>query len=208
VQKAAFDEARKLCNDIQFHGTDLFFGRTVLILASIKLAEGNRAGARELIDGYLPMLQEIDKQLSEEKISLKYSPMAECRFLLGTLTDTDGRKAFDAGDKENGVKLLTSALKHYYVVYTKYLASRWAPDAGRHMDALVEYCQSKGLKVKKPTVDLGPMLAAQLREANQMYEEQNYADAAKLYLDLLNSFPTQAGVPGALGKTGRIVTSS
>ncbi|MEI7435341.1 MAG: tetratricopeptide repeat protein, partial [bacterium] len=200
ARKADFDESSKLCSDIQFRGTDLFFGRTVLILTTIKLAEGNRVGARELIDGYLPMLQEIDNQLREEKISLKYSPMAECRFLLGELNDDDGRKAFDAGDKENGAKLLTTALKQYYLVYTKYLASRWAPEAGRRMDTLVDYCQSKGLRVKKPAVDLGPMFTVQLREAQQMYDEQDYAGAAKLYIDLLNSFPSQAGVPGALGK--------
>ncbi len=203
AQKAAFDEARKLCNDIQFGGTDLFFGRTVLVLSTIKLAEGNRAGARVLIDGYLPMLQEIDTQLREEKISLKYSPMAECRFLLGELNDDDGRKEFDAGNKEAGIKLLTAALKHYYVVYTKYLASRWSPEAGRRMDALVEYCQSKGLNVKRPAVDLAPMLDAQVKEAYQMYNDQNYASAAKLYLDLLNSYPSQAGMPGALGKLAR-----
>lgn len=198
-RKALFAEANKLCTDIQWKGTDLFFGKTVVIMAHMKLVEGDSTGAVKVITDYLPMLAQIDSFLKEEKISLKFSPMAQCRFLLATAAEDEGRRLLEnPATVDAGKKKLAEALQHYYTIFMKYYASSWAPDAGKKAEAIVAHLESKGFKVKKPNLDMSQLMEAQFVEAKSLFSENNFSAAAEKYQEVLSLFPEQPRSIGAL----------
>jgi TolA-binding protein len=198
-RKALFAEATKLCTEIQWKGTDLFFGKTVVILAHMKLVEGDPTGAVKVISDYLPMLAQIENFLKEEKISLKFSPMAECRFLLGTVAEDEGRKMVEnPAQLDAGKKKLAEALTHYYTIFMKYYASSWAPEAGKKAEGIVAFLESKKITVKKPNLDMTQLMEAQFVEAKSLFSENNFSAAAEKYLEVLSMFPEQPRSVGAL----------
>jgi len=193
-RKALFEEATKLCTDIQWKGTDLFFGKSVVIMAHMKLVDGDPTGAVKVIDGYMDMLQQIDVNLKQEKISLKFSPMAECRFLLATIAEDEGRAMIDDPAKlPEAKKRLSTALTHYYTIFGKYPMSSWAPESGKRAEALVAFLEAKlGTKIPRPNVDRKSMREAQIKDAKQLFSDNNFKDAAEKYLELLNLFPEES----------------
>jgi TolA-binding protein len=198
-RKALFEEATKLCTDIQWKGTDLFFGKTVVIMAHMRLVQGDSTGAVKVITDYLPMLAQIDQFLKDEKISLKFSPMAECRFLLATVAEEEGRKMLEnPAQVDAGKKKLAEALKHYYTIFMKYFASSWAPEAGKKAESIVALLESKGFKVGKPNLDMTQLMDAQFKEAKALFAENNFNAAAEKYLEVLGMFPEQPMSVGAL----------
>jgi TolA-binding protein len=203
-RQAYFKEAKKLADAVQWKGVDQFFGRTVVMLAHIQLVDGRTNEARKIIKDFLPMLKEIDDYLRQEKMSLKNSPMAECRYLLGTLAEAEGRRLIQDKAKEaEALAQFEEALSHLYTVFLKYTSSNWAPDAGKRADALVSFLETKGRKVKRPTMDMGPIIEAQLKEAGILFQEGNYREAAEKYIEILTSFPASPSTMPCLAALGR-----
>lgn len=194
-RKKLLAEGRQLCQDQMWKGQDSVFAKSVVVLAHIMVEENQRDEARKLIQDYLPMLKSIDDQMRQEKMSLKQSPMVECRFLLGVLLEEDGRKAYDGGDAVKGLALLRDALSQLYTVYTTYAESAWAPDAGKRADVLVAYLESKGRKVTLPKTDVKIVMDAQLKEARSLLRDQDYAGAKRAYLEVLRQYPQFADQP-------------
>ena len=203
-QATAFKEAATLCTEVQYGGVDVLFGKTVVILAHIAKVTGKTEQARKIINDYMPMLQKIDEYLKTEKLPLRDSPMAECRYLLGTFYEEDGRGLYGDKTKEaDAVTQLQSALSQYYTVFLKYPSSAWAPMAGQRIDGLIDFLEAKGRKVQVPKVDRGPMVAAQLKDAKMLFLDGNFKDAIGRYRDVLNIFPEDPASVLAVGELGQ-----
>ena len=201
-REACFKEAAALCNEVQFRGDpDILFGRTVVILAHIATARGKNADARRTITGYMTMLKQIDDAMRAQNLPMRDSPMAQCRYLLGTLGEEDGRALYaDKTKEKEAAGLLEGALSQLYTVVIKYPSSSWALDAGRRIEGIVSFLESKGRKVQTPKVDRSALVAAQFKEARVLFQESNYGEAARKYLEALNLLPDAKESVAALGE--------
>lgn len=205
VRKAVLAEATKLCQDVQWKGVDLWFAKTVVILAHVKMLEGDKAGARKVITDYLPMLTEVDKILKDAKENMKLSPMAECKFLLGTLYEDEGRALLSDKTKQaDCLKMLAQAMSQLYTVAKNYPGSSWAPEARRRADAVADTLEKDlGKKVTRPEFDSITMVAEQLKEAKLLFQQQDFKAAADNYVDILNITDRFRGAPVAVSELAR-----
>ncbi len=204
TKKAVLEESAKLCQEIQWKGTDLWFAKTVVILAHVKMFQGDKAGARKVITDYMPMLNDVDKILRESK-DTKLSPMAECKFLLGTLYEDEGRPL--VGDKTKAgecVQLLAKAMSQLYTVAKNYPGSSWAPEARRRADAIADTLEKDlGKTITRPEFDSNTMVVEQLKEARLLFQQQDFKSASDKYLDVLAISDRFKGAPTAVGELAR-----
>ncbi len=206
AQKKYFDEARKICLEIQWGGTDVAFGKTVVIMAHMALMGGDKAGARKTIADYMPMLKSIDESLKEERGAIKYSPMAQCKFMLGTLGEEDLRAMIEQAGQANSKEIKELAgqtLSYYYTVLINYPTSAWAGDAGKRGEALVDFLRSKGMKINPPKDSMATVADNQLKEAKLLFQQQDYKTAGQKFEDVLNLVPEFTGHVTALGELAR-----
>lgn len=189
-------KAKKLCEEVQWKGVDLWFGQTVITLANIELLRGNRDAAAKTIRDYMDILRQIDEQLKKEEIPLALSPMAGARHLLGDIYRELGEAKITAGDQAEGVKLLTDALREYVNVFARYAESDWALPAGERAEQLK--ARIEGLIGRPIEINYGPHLRnvvqAQFRLADNHFIQRRFADAVRQYLSILNRFPDFEGV--------------
>lgn len=191
---AARDEllrkAKKLCDDIQNGGVDLWFGQTIVTLAHIELVQGKAEAAIKLLRSYDDINRQIEDMLKREALPMGLSPVAGARFLLGEVLLGQAEAKIKAGAKDEGVALLTEALREYFGVFARYAESDWAVPAGEKAEQVKARLESLG---KTVTVDFGPhlrnVIQAQLRLADTQFAQRNYADATKQYLAVLNRYP-------------------
>lgn len=203
-RKKYFAECKELCAKVQWGGTDVAFGKTVVILAHLAMLEGDAAGARKIIADYLPMLKEIDALLKETPDGLRYSPMAECKFMLGALGEDELKALAAAPDaqasRDKVVELARQTLGNYYTVLINYASSSWASEAGRRGDALATFLSDKGFKVSKlPREKLAQVVDVLMKEARLAFQNQDFKSAIGKYRAILNTFPDIAGAVPALG---------
>ncbi len=198
-KKAILDEANKLCEKVQWKGTDLWFAKTVVIMAHIRMLNNNKADARKVIIDYLPMINDVDKILREAK-EMKLSPMAECKFLLGTLYEDEGRELIKEKAKLNeGIKMLAQAMGQLWSVAKNYPWSSWAPEARRRADAIADTLEKDyKKKVERPKFDNNMMVEEQLKEARLLFQNQDFQTAAGKYIDVLNIDHNFQGAPRAV----------
>ena len=112
------DEAVKICNAVQWGGLDVQFVDSVVVLANVELARGNRAKAKEILAKNMDIIKPIDDSLEEMGLSMKDSPMAGARSLLGRLFKEDADAAAnDPSKTEEAIKLYSQALTEYYNVF-------------------------------------------------------------------------------------------
>lgn len=199
-RKDAIKESAKLCDDVMWEQDELF-GRALVIRAHGEKLNGDTAAARKLIVEKLPMLKQIEDVMREQNLSLRDSPMAQCKFLLGTLHEDEGRKLIDDRGKEDAInEQFASALGQYFTVVMKYPTSTWAPDACQHIDSVVALLKDRGKTIDLPAgVNMGPILAARHKEARDLFHDGNYQEAAKRYLQALNLAPSYAEATLAIG---------
>ncbi len=197
---AYFARAKKLCELVQWKGLDLWFGQSVVILAHMEQLKGNPRGAMSTINTYLPMLKELDEALKKEGYPLKLSPMAQCRYILGSLYEEEARSLLAEHKREDAIKSFSQALTHLYNVFAKYPESSWAPEAGSRSQRMARELQELGFKVKLPEINLAPVIEAQLREARALFSQQDFKGAAAKYRVVLNVFPEQPGSAKSLGE--------
>jgi len=199
-RKPFFDEAKKLCTDIQWGGMDPWFAKTVVILAHIQMINGDKAGARKTISDYLPMLQDVDALLKEAREPPRLSPMAECRYLLGVLFAEEGDSLAPDKDKQKEcVTAYSSALQYLYTVAIKYPGSSWAPDARKRAEAIAQTLEDMGKQVKRPKLDDLQLVSEQLKEAHVLLQQQDFKTAEEKFSEVLSISQDFTGVMGALG---------
>lgn len=195
-------QAAKLCADIQWGGVDLWFGHSIITLANIELAKGNRARAQELITRqYRDILREIDNLIKEQNLPGSLNPIAGSRFLMGQMYEQDAEAAArDPAKQDELVQALGRALNEYFNVFVKYGDSDFGPRAGIKANEIKARLEGMG---KTVNVDLGKhaeqAAQTQLRLADNLFREKKFADAAVEYLRVINAYPTAEASIRALG---------
>jgi tetratricopeptide (TPR) repeat protein len=199
-REAYFARTRELCRQVQWGGIDLWFGQSVVLLAHLEVMDGKPEKARETIQTYLPMLRELDEALRAANYPMKLSPMAQCRYILGTLYEEEGRRLLAEGQRAEAQKAFSEALTHLYNVFVRYPDSTWAPDAGARSERMAEELKTAGFKVQLPQIDLKPVIDAQVREARLQFSQNDFKSAAAKYRTVLNVFPERPGTAALLGE--------
>jgi|GEM_PF-584181 len=200
-------KAKEALEPVLWKGQDQgpLFGKALIMLAHIEMIKGDKVAAKKLIDTYLPMLKELERILEKNKISLEFSPMAECRYLLGTINEEQGREFIKQNQYEQGKTSLLAALKEYVNVVRAYPTGQWAMPAGEAQDRVVAFLKSlkPPVEVVIPAFDRKEIMAAQLRQAQIMYEQNDFAGASKKYLAYVNSVPEADSSIAALGELAK-----
>ncbi len=190
------DQAYKLCEEIQWDpkgAPDLWFVHSIATQALIQHSRGKPKEAEKLIRQNLDLMDGVDELLREMQIPLDVSPLATARFILGDVRENEGKRVLDQ-DRKKGGELLTSALQQYVNVYAKYGGSDWGPEAGDRAERLFGYMVEQKFKLKP--IDFGKYAAAAMEargaRADSMFMRENFEEAARLYLSLINAYPDQA----------------
>lgn len=192
AKDAYLNQAFELCEEVQWGGYDLWFGRSISIMAQVELARGDESAARSLIRRYMDDLNRLDSILREQNIPIALSPVADARFLLGELYEQQVEKLRQDGAPEREVlQAIQLALTEYYNVFGKYGVSEYGSEAGSRGRALVELLEEEyGRSVN---IDFGEHLRkaaeAQFAHADGFFRQNEYQRAIEEYLRVLNSFP-------------------
>ncbi|MEI6168827.1 MAG: tetratricopeptide repeat protein [bacterium] len=202
-KKALLADAIKYSTEIQWKGTDLWFAKTVVIQAHVHLVNGDKALARKAITDYMTMLTDVDNMLKEAG-DASLSPMAECKFLLGTLLDDEARvKVKDEATKPEAFKMFGQAMGQLYTVAQKYPSSSWASEARRRADSIADLLESMGKVVKRPVSNNAQLVSEQLKQARVLFQNQDFKMAAQRYAEVLGISDDFKGAPWAVSELAR-----
>ncbi|MDZ4199626.1 MAG: tetratricopeptide repeat protein, partial [Kiritimatiellia bacterium] len=197
-QNALLEKARKLCEALQWRGIDLWFGRSVIVLANIELARGDLDAAGTLIRSYLDVLNQIEASLTEQGQGTALSPLAGARFLLGEISRKQAEQ-IEAKDKEKARDLYGDALRQFVNVFARYADSDLGPEAGLQSEQIQAKLRSMGYKVE---INLGVHAAkvaeARFKLADEMFVRKDYEKAAKTYLEILGRYDVTRDLPRVL----------
>lgn len=199
---AFLNEAKKLCESIQWGGIDIWFGQSLITLAHSELVKGDRAAAEKVITSNLDILKGIDEALKEQGESLSVSPMAGARYLLGEILQASAEQMERRGGAPNDiVAMYGKALSEFYNVFIKYGDSDWGQPAGVKAGAIKDLLQSRYNKVVK--IDLGKKVqqaaSGFFKLPDTLFRQKKYQDAVREYLKVLNQFPESDHTGIALG---------
>ena len=188
----------------------LVYGRAVSLKAHVEMAQGNIARAQELVNEYLPQLQDIHNQLLQldpdgTQGLIRQSPMPSCRYLLAEMLwkevqkEIDGKKPNKAkiadllfGVKEGAKRSGAGAFNHAINVFVKYPESSWAASAGElaeEIKKLVKTMFNKDVKTNITAAQIDNVRKMQFKAANSAYREARWADAVKAYREVLAQYP-------------------
>ncbi len=174
---ADLDRAKKLCEEVQLGGLDLWFGQAVVTWSKVMQLKGDWDETTAVLETQLELLKQLETALEKQgqPVSL-ISPLAGGRYLLG--------RCYEHADKKE------AALTQFYNVYAKYGDSEWGPKAQERAQALIAEFKGRGKTVK---IDLGvnqtKMVESRVRVARRHFFEKQYAVAIPAYLDALNKYP-------------------
>ena len=188
---------------------DLWFGKAVVLESHLKMMEGDVKGAQDHIQLYTEQLLQIDetlrKQEEETKEPLtKLSPMAQCRYQLGSMMLAEAEKQIAAkGERAKIVALLVGteisgtrnrtagALQHFLEVFIGYPTTSWAPDAGVKAQTVEDMVEKLGGKIKKNVTkeQWEKVEKSQLLEARVLFNQNQFENAAIQYIKVLSLFP-------------------
>ncbi|MCX7592101.1 MAG: tetratricopeptide repeat protein [Kiritimatiellae bacterium] len=225
-QKGYLTEADKLIREILWK-QDVWFGKAIVHLAHIKLIQGDMDGAMKMIEDYQTQLREIDESLRKEEEETgqpltRLSPMAECRYLLGVMLQTEAEKLLATkGDRNKILTLLAGkevetttkdgkkvktrtagALQHFINVFVGYPGTSWAPDAGTRAKQVEEILKKEfGAKITTNVTDeqMAKVEMYQFQGARSLMFQQQFKNAIETYVKVLNLFPETPGAVVALG---------
>ena len=195
------DEAEIICNDLGFGGLDIAFVNSVVVLANVELARGNRAKAANILAKNMDIIKPIDDSLAEMGLSMKDSPMAGARSLRGRLLKEDADAIADTPSKtDEAIKLYAQALTEYYNVFAKYGDSPWGPTAGTVASEIKGILEDKF--GKRVTINLpANEPCTEFALADDLFRQQKYDEAASEYRRGLERFPDEGDVSaGALAQ--------
>ena len=199
-REAYLNDAKKLCDNIQWGGLDIWFGQSIITLAHIQMVREDTAGAQKVIKNNLDILKEIDKYIQEQELPMSESPMAGARFLLGQLLQQDAELMEKQSRKDEAIQAYGKALSEFYNVFAKYGDSEWGPQAGVRAQTIKNRLQDK--YGKKVNVELGAFqdkaAESQFKLARNLFMQKQYKPAADEYLKILSQFPETDSSAGAL----------
>jgi tetratricopeptide (TPR) repeat protein len=178
--------AKRLCEEVQLGGLDLWFGQAVTIWADMMIRQGAWSEAQSVLETQLELLKQIEGVLEKQgqPVSL-ISPLAGARYLLGICYEHADKKA--------------EALVQFYNVYVQYGDSEYGPPAQEKAQMLKDCFERQGKTVQ---IDLGAnrskMEESALRVARRLFFDKQYVEAIPAYLVALNQYPEGGGAVTAL----------
>ena len=198
------DDAKKVCETLQWGGLDLQFVDSIVIMANIELARGNPAGAKKTLMQYMDIIKPIDEMMKAEGMPMRESPMAGARSLLGRLLKEEADKlAGQPGKEGDALAAYSGALGEYYNVFIKYGDSPWGPTAGLEAKAIkgiLETKYGKTVKIDLPAELTSQAAGTEFRMADNLFLQKKHAEAAAEYVRVLSLFPEAGELSvGALG---------
>lgn len=207
------DNAEKLADKIlnDYGDQVLYFGRAVSMKAHIVLLRGNIQEAQDIIEEFLPMLEELHENIvsfdANGKLGLrKQSPLPQCRYLLAEMLWKEAQNQFAQPKHDDdqikdlmfGAKLPSGkrngngAYNHALNVFISYPECSWAPKAGELSDEIenfaIEKYQAKIQKKVTPEM-IARVLQAQFQEAKDKIDEGDYQAGIDAYFQLLGQYP-------------------
>lgn len=215
-RKAALKEATALCNDVMWE-QDILFGRAVVVLAHSKKINENAAAARKLVADKLPMLEQMEQAIKDSikegnpkappeelvkltREALRDSPMAQCKYLMGSLHEEDGRAALAANKESEAKEQLGAALGLYFTVVKNYPTSTWGPEACQHIEGIMAVGKERNWGIEVPdSVNMNAVLATRYKDASSRFADSNYGEAAKYFVQALNVAPNYPEAVSAIG---------
>ena len=198
------DDAKKVCETLQWGGLDLQFVDSIVVMANIELAKGNPDGAQKVLMDYMDIIKPIDDMLKADGLPMRDSPMAGARSLLGRLLKEDADKlAGDPAKAAEAIKAYSGALGEYYNVFVKYGDSEWGPSAGlsaKEIKGILETKYGKQVKIDLPEELASKAAGTEFMMADNLFRQKKYAEAAAEYIRVLSQFPEAGELSiGALG---------
>lgn len=194
-------KTRKLVEEIQWGGVDLWFGQSIITLANIELIYNDEGKAQSIIKEYKDILDQIDVLLEENHMSKAMSPKAGARFLSGELHQRAAERAAAANDTDGAIREYAAALTEFYNVFVGYGESDVGPDSGIRAQAIKDILQNT--YGKTVNIDLGARAneaaTTAYRLAETLFREKKYAEAAEAFLRAANQFPELDTTAKALG---------
>ena len=175
------DDAKKICETLQWGGLDLQFVDSIVVMANIELAKGNPDGAQKVLMDYMDIIKPIDDMLKQTGMPLRDSPMAGARSLLGRLLKEKADKLAGENKNDEAIKAYSGALGEYYNVFVKYGDSEWGPSAGlvsKEIKGILETKYGKTVKIDLPQELAGKAAGTEFMMADTLFRQKKYADAA------------------------------
>jgi TolA-binding protein len=218
-----FAKIEKNINELMWN-QDLWFGKSIVMMAHIKMIKGETEAAMKLIEDYRSQLEEMDRSLKEETDKegidfVKLSPMAQVRYMIGVMLHKEAEKlAAGDGDREKTIVLLAGprkadgkrdtengALGHFYNVFIHYPSCPWAPDAGKRARRVEDLLRGFGATIKTAVTDeqWAKVARIQFTEARSLFSQGQYETAVDNYYVVLNLFPETDISVEALGELVR-----
>lgn len=194
-------KTRKLVEEIQWGGVDLWFGQSIITLANVELIYNDEAKAQKIIKDYSDILDQIDVLLEENGMSKGLSPKAGARFMSGEISQRAAEKAASDNNADIAISQYAAALSEFYNVFVKYGESDVGPEAGVRAQIVKDILSNQ--YGKKVNIDLGTRAdeaaATVYRLAETLYHEKKYAEATEAYLRAANQFPELEITAKAMG---------
>lgn len=207
-------DAKKIAGDLMWI-QDIFFGKAVVILAHIKMIQGDMEGAQKMLEDpqIKATLKQIDdalKKTSEEigEDLTRFGPMAESMYLLGAMMHDEAEKLRAAGGDKEKIKTLLGGKEYKAVdgktyrtdgayqlfikVFVNYPGTTWAPDAGLRSKKVEEILKRDyGAKI---TTVIGPEQLSrvekmQFASAKVLFNQQQWLGALEAYRNVLKLYP-------------------
>ncbi len=212
------EEVQQLAENILWV-QDLWFGRAVVLLANIRVLQGDIDGAMRLVDDYSSQLRTIDQALRDQSADIgedltRLSPMAQARYLIGEILHDRALEILEeGGHRDEALGLLiggrrsgrqvSGAVQHFLNVFIRYPNTSWAPHAGnrfRQVEDLLDREFGRQVQVEVTPEQWSEVERAQFREARALFNQGRFSEATESYLQVLNLFPEQSTSVPALGE--------
>ncbi|MFW5871018.1 MAG: tetratricopeptide repeat protein [Verrucomicrobiota bacterium] len=207
-RKDYFDRIDEIADEVLWE-QDLWFGKMIVTMAHVKLIENDVEGATSLIEDYRPQLLQLDEALKQEGEATgqdlsRFSPMAECRYLIGVMMHNEAQKLMEQeGSKQQVIELLagkkltkkertSGAYQHLLNVFIKYPGSRWAPEAGQKVEQIRKTLVEKfGARIKEDVTSkqMARVRKFQFSSARSLFNQNQFDKAAERYIKVLNMYP-------------------
>ncbi|MBQ9726472.1 MAG: tetratricopeptide repeat protein [Kiritimatiellae bacterium] len=187
---------------------DIWFGRAVALMAHIRMAQGNVDGAKSLVDDYMDQLVDMDQQLrdfseQEGQDFMGMSPLAECRYLLGTMFLDEAKKRLQTAkprskEEDDAADLLMEAMEHFVNVFVQYPSFNWAGEAMNRSEECRKILDELGFEVHDTTTakQRHDVAVKQFQNAGVLYNQNQFKEALKAYQNVIASFPDE--IPSSL----------
>lgn len=207
VDTGLLDSAQKQIDKLMWI-QDIWFGRSVALMAHIRMAKGNIDGAKSLVDDYMDQLVDMDEQLrqfseQEGQDFMNMSPLAECRYLLGTMFMDEAKKRLQTAkprspEEDAAADLLLDAMEHFVNVYVQYPSFSWAGEAMSRSEDCAKILDELGFEVQDSITpkQRHDVAVKQFQNAGVLYKQNQFKEAMKTYQTVLASFPDE--IPSSL----------